>query len=235
MTGSNSAWEAPVAVSLSEKLKDILERAILRGELEAGSKINAGRLAREMGVSVIPLREALRALAADGWVTLKPNIGAHVRERSLAEARDLHETRWFLESKIASLAAQRADPESLEGLKDLVIAGERAAEQGDTVAFAEINAAFHAAIASAAGNSVLAELHNRIALRVRFYFSRAVGQRIDKSAQEHSAIATAIIHRDTELAARLARDHASATQAALESVFSDASAGAEPEPARPQR
>jgi len=222
----SAAWEAPVAVSLSEKLKDILERAILRGELEAGAKINAGRLAREMGVSVIPLREALRALDADGWVTLRPNIGAHVRERSLAEARDLHETRRFLESQIASLAAQRADPESIGELKRLVTAGDRAAEQGDTVAFAEVNADFHAAIASAAGNAVLAELHNRIALRVRFYFASAVGQRIDRSAQEHSAIATAIIRGDAELAARLAREHASATQAALESVFSDDTAAA---------
>ena len=202
MDGS-AAWEAPVAVSLSEKLKDILERAILRGELEAGAKINAGRLAREMGVSVIPLRE-----------------------RSLAEARDLHETRRFLESQIASLAAQRADPESIGELKRLVTAGDRGAEQGDTVVFAEVNADFHAAIASAAGNAVLAELHNRIALRVRFYFASAVGQRIDRSAQEHSAIATAIIRGDAELAARLAREHASATQAALESVFSDDTAAA---------
>lgn len=209
-----------LAGGLSEGLQDVLERAIVRGDLVPGSKINVGRLARQLGVSAIPVREALRALEAQGWVRFKPRYGAYVRERSRAEAVDLHEARQILEAEIAALAANRRNTESLAMLAKLVEEGDQAAERGDTGSFAVLNSAFHRAMASTADNVVLAELSDQISLRTQFYFASAVSQRFVESAREHRQIYLAVETGNGPLAARLAREHAAATKATLESTLS---------------
>lgn len=206
---------------LPEGLRQVLEQAIVSGEMEPGSKINVDRLARQLGVSAIPVREALRALAARGWVRFKPRFGAYVRERSWSEAADLHETREFLEAELTALAAQRRNAESLELLSKLVQEGDDATTRGDTATFAKVNASFHSAVASAAGNMVLAELHDQLTLRIQFYFASAVSQRFVESAKEHQRIYSAIESGDASQAASLAREHAAATRAALETTLSE--------------
>ena len=98
--------------------------------------------------------------------------------------------------------------------------GQAAAQAGQTGSFGQINTRFHAQIAAATGNAVLVELHNMLELRVEFYYSTAVSQRIEQSAAEHGEIFQAIRNRDSSAASHLAKEHARATRSALESVFS---------------
>lgn len=212
--------ELNFAGPLSEGLQRVLGQAIISGDLAPGSKINVGALARQLGVSAIPVREALHGLEAQGWVFFKPRYGAYVRERSRAEAVDLHEARQILEPEIAALAAQRRNAESLEMLAKLVEEGDKAADGGHTAGFAALNSAFHRTMASAAHNVVLAELNDQLALRTQFYFAAAVSQRFVESAREHRQIYLAVETGNGPLAAKLAREHAAATSVALQSTFS---------------
>lgn len=210
---------------ISERVQHVLERAIISGDLKPGAKINVGSLTRQLGISAIPVREALRGLEAQGWVFFRPRYGAYVRERSRKEAMDLHATRQILESEITALAATHHSGETLRTLYEMVEKGEVAANEGDSVEFAAVNAAFHKAMASAAGNMVLAELHDQIALRTQFYFVSAVSQRFVESAREHRQIYEAVEAGDHRLAATLAREHVAATRATVESTLSEESGG----------
>lgn len=212
-----------MGVPLPEGLQQVLEQAIVTGVLEPGSKINVGRIANQLGVSAIPVREALRALAARGWVRLKPRFGAYVCERSWPEAADLHEARQVLESEIAALAASRRSNQSLLLLSQLVEEGHVAVQRDDPALFAQVNASFHNALAAAADNRVLAELHGQLTLRIQFYFASAVSERFVESAREHERIFAAVEAGDGVNAASLARAHAAATRATLESALSDES------------
>lgn len=218
-SGAGGLPKMEVSAPLPERLQQILEQAIVTGDLEPGTKINVNKLVRELGVSAIPVREALRALSARGWVTIKPHFGAYVRERSWKEAADLHETREILESKMAALAAKRRTEESLIRLRQLVAEGNEAANRSDPAAFSLVNASFHHAIGEASQNIVLAELHDQLTFRIQFYFASAVSERFVDSAAEHEQIFLAIEAGDSRLAARLARLHAAATSAALETAL----------------
>src|SRR5665811_2455952 len=118
-------------LSLAENLHRVLEEAIVNGDLAPGSKLNVDRLARQLGVSIIPVRETLRALEAQGWVRFRPRYGAYVREYSRVEALDVHEARQVLEAEVASLAAKHRTAESLSELLVLVEKGESAARRGE--------------------------------------------------------------------------------------------------------
>jgi DNA-binding GntR family transcriptional regulator len=208
-------------LSLAENLHRVLEEAIVNGDLAPGSKLNVDRLARQLGVSIIPVRETLRALEAQGWVRFRPRYGAYVREYSRVEALDVHEARQVLEAEVASLAAKHRTAESLSELLVLVEKGESAARRGEPEEFLRINGDFHGAVASAAQNSVLAELSDHLALRVRFYFASAVSYRVTESAAEHRLIYEAIEGGDRRRAAQLARKHVAATRAKLVTIFSE--------------
>lgn len=207
--------------SLSENLHRVLEEAIVNGDLPPGSRLNVDRLARQLGVSIIPVRETLRALEAQGWVRFRPRYGAYVRAYSQVEALEVHEARQVLEAEVSSLAAKHRTPESLAKLLVLVENGESAAQRNEPEEFLRINSDFHGALASVAQNSVLAELSDLLALRVRFYFASAVSYRMVESATEHRRIYEAIEVGDRRRAATLARRHVAATRAKLATIFSE--------------
>lgn len=99
---------------LPEQAADELRAAILQGRLREGEHLHQMALARQLGVSSIPLREALRQLEAEGFVTLEPYHGAVVRAMTPEELHDLTETRLALEalalrSALPHLAAERVD------------------------------------------------------------------------------------------------------------------------------
>ena len=98
-------------------IRDKLRERILSGEFTPGDRLVEGRLSEEMGVSRIPVREALRALAAEGLVTIEPRRGASVSVLSDAVAYDMVEVRATLEGLNAKLAAQRRDAKTVERLQ----------------------------------------------------------------------------------------------------------------------
>ena len=100
---SIAATETPVTIT--ERLYRQLGKAIVEGEIQAGSKLSEPELALRYGVSRGPLREAIRRLEAVNLVELKPNVGARVVSLSLEQLLDVYLVREALEGMAARLAA----------------------------------------------------------------------------------------------------------------------------------
>ncbi len=153
----------------------LVREQILRGDLEPGAVIQQGSLARELGISTTPLREAMRRLMSDGLVELDAHRDARVSALNAEEARDLVEVRRSLDPLAAGLAAERRTRGDLETIRST--AAELAPLRSDPKA-EELGShrRFHHAIYSASHNDLLvqtldglwdkADRYRRLALKV---------------------------------------------------------------------
>lgn len=183
----------------------VVREQIVDGTRPPGSRLVERDLAAELGVSRIPVRDALRTLVAEGLVTPRPRSWAVVREFTDADVEHLQEVREATDPLHFRLAALRRTPDQLA---DLTAAWEREAEaarRGDAPAARRAAADFHEAAVRAAGNPVLAELHAVTASRVRWLLAQHAD--LVAVADEHRALLEAVRDGDAEGAARLAREH----------------------------
>ncbi|HET9257695.1 MAG TPA: GntR family transcriptional regulator [Pseudonocardiaceae bacterium] len=198
-----------MSASVADMVRAEIEEAILSGRLPAGGRVNADDHARRMGVSHIPVREALRALQADGWIVQRRNQGAFVRDRDPRDLADLFEARLHLEGDIAVLAAHRRTAAQLDELDRIL---DRQASVGDPGERARINAEFHVCLAACSQNAVLTGYLRDLSKRVRFYFLPTAAMRRADSLAEHRAIVDALRRRDGETAQSLVRAHVADTR-----------------------
>jgi len=105
---------------LTQLVVDALREKILSGAIAPGERLVEGRLSEEFSVSRMPVREALRQLAACGLVTIEPRRGASVTQFERGQLRELVEVRATLEALNAKLAAQRHDPAQIADLEALL-------------------------------------------------------------------------------------------------------------------
>jgi DNA-binding GntR family transcriptional regulator len=115
-------------------------------------------LALMLGVSRQPVREALQWLKNDGWVDLRPGLGAFVHTPTVEEADQLLAVRSLLETESARLAATRTTEEGVAHLRELCDRGHEALAADDVATMVELNAELHAAVMKMSGNDVLVEL-----------------------------------------------------------------------------
>ena len=186
--------------------KAIRER-ILDGELVPGERLVEARLADELGVSRVPVREALRVLAADGVVTIEPRRGASVTTYSAEHVQELVEVRATLEALNAKLAARRHAPELIAKLELIVSQGAAIAEGADPKQLQADNVDFHEALAGMAANSVLRDMVRSLRERTAPIFAPHGRKRARENWEEHAAIVRAVIAGDAELAGLLAARH----------------------------
>lgn len=202
---------AAVLVTKSELAYDRVREKILSGEFAPGSVLNQAVLAKAIGVSTTPLREALRRLKAEGLVELDAHRDARVTELKAEEARDLFEVRRSLDPLAASLAAQRRTRADIAEIRAAVVGLEPF--HGDPE-YAHLlhHRRFHAAIYRASHNDLLidtldglwdkADRYRRLALEVE----RGQDER-DRKAAEHRMLVDAVIAGDAETAAAVMREH----------------------------
>jgi DNA-binding GntR family transcriptional regulator len=193
--------------SLSKVAGDKIRGLILDGKLRPGERLVEDRLSTELGVSRVPVREALRGLAMEGLVRLEPNRGATVTEVTPELVADLVEVRTLLEALNARLAARRHDPKIVGLLQDTLRRGNEAAQSATTEELARLNAEFHERLAEASRNSVLSDIMRSLRERTGLAFSTNGRARAREDWQEHAAILAAVIDGDEEMAALLAARH----------------------------
>lgn len=210
-----SSGEKGPKATLATLLVDSIEEAILDGKLRAGERLNADVFAEHYGISRVPVREALRALEAHGWVVTRPRQGYFVRPKSEEEMQDLFETRLVLEPAAAALAAERRTAAQMQELRDIVVRSQGEMRVRNGAALARSNQDFHRLMALATGNSVLVSMLEPLGKRVRFYTVTADSRRAT-SVEEHAALLEAIGQRDAGRAATLARQHITNTRKAPE-------------------
>ena len=202
-------------VPLRQSVYDALIDLIVGGELPPGQHMVETDLARQLGVSRQPIREALHRMEAEGWVDLRPSQGAFVHVPTDSEVDELLDVRALLEAETARLAAAGETSQARLGrLREICREGQAAAEAGDFAGAVAVNNAFHAEIAAVGGNAVLAELADVVGRRVQWYYRMVAPARGHGSWAEHAEMIEAIEAGDPERAQALARKHTERTRQA---------------------
>lgn len=199
-----------------DRVRDTLVEAVLAGTLPPGTHLNAEALAKQLGVSHIPVREALRSLGADGWIDYRPHLGAYVRERTEHELADLFEARLELEGRTTALAAERRTADQLTALDEIL---DRQSLTSDPLELARLNAEFHIAVAACSQNELMCGFVRALSMRARFYFSAVAPGRREESLRDHRAIVEALRRRDSAEAERIGRTHVANTRRDLSRTF----------------
>ena len=206
-----------VAPALYAQVAERLRLRIYAHELLPGTWIDEQALAGEYGISRTPMREALKVLAAEGLVELRPRRGCYVTELSERDLDDMFPVIAMLEGRAAYEAAQKADAADLSQLRALHERLEQHAAAANTDAFFETNQEFHATIQRLAGNRWLSQLidETRKLLKLTRRDSLRLDGRLKQSLLEHRAILKAVLARDASGAAGLMQAHLLSGRAAL--------------------
>src|SRR5579872_4409960 len=154
------------AETLCSLVAEELERMIIRGELQAGDRINESALAQMLSISRGPIREACRSLEKSSLVRVVANRGVFVREMSVAQAAEIYDVRAHLFGLAGRMAATRATDRDIAGLLAMVQEMERAK---DIDAYYPLNVAFHARLVELSGNSRLAELYKTLSKELHLF------------------------------------------------------------------
>ncbi|MFF8818560.1 GntR family transcriptional regulator [Leucobacter sp. NPDC015123] len=187
------------------ELVSILRDRILHGELAPGQRLVERTLASELGVSRIPVRDALNILRGEGFVSALPNRGMTVAALSPQDVEELFEVRESLEVLAVRRATERATPDEIDRLGESIAASEVAWERADTAAVGQCNQEFHDLLWKMAHNSLLSSLMEPLEGRMHWLLRQNDDPR--RLQAEHVAILAAIRSGDAELAARAALDH----------------------------
>ncbi|MCC2323039.1 GntR family transcriptional regulator [Cellulomonas xiejunii] len=197
--------DGAVDTSLAARIYDTVRARIILGDFPQGSRLPEQRLADELQVSRIPLREALSRLAADGLVVTTHRRSAVVSSWAPGTVHDLFDARLALETSAAGLAARR-----LNGVAELQRSLERSIDEmraGDELGIAEANVRFHQALVAAAGNQLMDGLMRRISARMSWLFFLTAHRDHDVACSEHSAIVGAVRLGNVRLAETLTYAH----------------------------
>jgi DNA-binding GntR family transcriptional regulator len=197
---------------LREAVYDALTEMIISRELQPGTHLVESELATQLGVSRQPVREALQRLQTEGWVDLRPALGAFVHVPTDAEADQLLAVRTLLEAESARLAAQNATPEQVDQLWDVQRSGEVALAADDQEGLVTANAALHANVVAMSGNCVLADLIASVDRRVRWYYLPIARTRGKDAWDEHAELIDAIARHDASRAGDLMQRHTERTR-----------------------
>jgi len=206
--------------ALYEEVAEWLRQRIFNRDLPPGTWIDELRIAKELGISRTPLREAIKVLAAEGLVTMKVRRGAYVTEVSPQDLRDVYEVLALLEADAAESACWRATDTELAELERMHQELEAAADPrtGSRERFFELNEAFHLRILDLGHNRWRKQLviDLRKVMKLNRHGSLSKEGRIAESLAEHRAILDALQRRDAAAAAQAVRVHfANGLQAAV--------------------
>ena len=194
---------------LPERIASTLRQAIVGSVLAPGARLEEQGLAKRLGVSRVPLREAFRVLAGEGLVVIQPNRGTVVSQRSEGELRELFAVRSMFESEAARLLARSRPQAVLDALDAMIGDMKRAVRGRRHDEYARIAAQFHDLMVAECGNHLIGQLYDRIRTNLRRYQLMMVDLPGSpaKSICEHETILSAIRAGKAAAAARAAAMH----------------------------
>ena len=194
------------AETLSSLVAEELERMIIRGELQAGDRINESALAQVFSISRGPIREACRSLEKSNLVRVVTNRGVFVREMSAAQAAEIYDVRAHLFGLAGRLAASRVSFRDVVELRAMVA---EMHEAKDIDTYYPLNVAFHARLVELSGNKRVAELYSALSKELHLFRRRGLvqGDSMVLSNQEHMRIIEALRDHSCDLSERTMTDH----------------------------
>ncbi len=196
------------------ELYQALKQAILTLDLCPGEDIDEVELSEKYGLSRTPLREVLRQMGGEGYLSLRRNRGARVSEMTHTGMREFFLAAPMIYGAIMQLAAQNAQPKQIAELKDVQMGFRNALKTGNTKDRALLNNRFHEITGEMAHNTYLQPSFNRLLIdhaRIGMTFYRpnnsAMADNLSIAADQHDAIIESIEAGDKVAAAQLATEH----------------------------
>ena len=217
-----------------------LRQAITQGHLTPGQKLVYSDIAKEINVSVTPVREAMKTLEALGLVTIRPYRTAYVSCLTADEIQQIYALRKLLEGWATRLAAKRISQEELSYLRGILEARNREinvlhSSDDDTirsnciVSLQRLHDEFHMSLYVASGNKYINHLVGLLRGHLSTYFpviERYAINRVNEAQRQHFGILTACVQRNPELAEALMQEHLAQTvPVLLEHVKANSSQG----------
>jgi DNA-binding GntR family transcriptional regulator len=214
----NAGRIAPLA--LYQEVAERLRQRIFAHELPPGTWVDEQALAADYGISRTPLREALKVLAAEGLVTLKPRRGCYVTEISERDLDEIFTVLSLLEGQCAADTTHKATEEDLARLRSIHDDLERAAADKDIDGFFEANQTFHQEVQLIADNRWLTQTITdlRKVIKLSRHHSLFSEGRLEQSLAEHRLILEALGRRDAASIERAMRDHILSGRKALAKI-----------------
>jgi DNA-binding GntR family transcriptional regulator len=201
---------------LAGQVVEMLREQILTGVLPSGSRLNEVEIARDLGISRSPLREAIGQLVSDGLLVHVPNKGAAVLTAGPEDVAALFELRSALECRAARLAALRRQPKEVARLRKVCVRSRTARETGRKLPY-NLDLDFHRLLMEAAHSPRIAEQVWLVQQQVIVLRSGLVSRpaHTEASLSDHEAMAEAVADGDAELAASLMEAHLSLVETEL--------------------
>jgi len=212
MESTKALKQIPKAALLPEAVYQQLKTAILTGVFRPGQTLRQEDVAKQLGVSRGPLREALPKLEAEGMIISMPHRGCAVTSLAPSEIAEIFELRAMMESSLAKAAARQQDPETTQRLRELSARMRTLAVskvEGDRLRWFELNYEFHSMLLAVAGRRhhqrflemvrALAEPYIRMEISLTGYLMEA--------QLEHESLIEAFSVGDCEKLERLTREH----------------------------
>ncbi|HEY3148002.1 MAG TPA: GntR family transcriptional regulator [Dongiaceae bacterium] len=196
----------PVRRTIADQVAELIRQRILTGQLKSGQPIRQEHLAAELGVSRIPLREALKQLAAEGFVAITSHKGAVVAELSIQEIEELFEIRLKLETWLLQLAIPAMTDHDLAALEKNMDEQRRP----DILPhWGDVNWRFHEIMYLPAARPITLKLLKNIHDKIDRYLRLEVTMRsgFDRGLREHDGLIACCRSRDVPAAVTLMERH----------------------------
>ncbi|MDJ0951785.1 MAG: GntR family transcriptional regulator [Alphaproteobacteria bacterium] len=207
--------------TLQDSVADRLRAMITEGQLQPGQRIPEQAICDTLGISRTPLREALRALSAEGLVELEPNKGARVVTLSETDVDEAFEVMAALEALAGRLACEQISDAELADIRASHHEMLAHFHRGDLQRYFKTNQHIHQAILAAARNQTLVQMYASLSARIRLsrYHTTLSAAQWRQAVDEHEEILAALEERDGERLTRLLAQHLLHKKAVVKAHF----------------
>lgn len=205
------------SADLVEQIYELLRSDIVSARIPQGHKLDETEIARKLGVSRNPVREAIRRLEGTGILVDRPRRGRFVRIIDRNDVEDIFGFRLCMESYYATIAASKATKEDAKELHELLRRLYESAARNDDEGYIEADVALHRGICEISGSIRALRAFDTVSTEVQMII-KLLGlqsKALDDAARLHEPIIDAICARDGNLASKLLAEHIISTKEEL--------------------
>jgi DNA-binding GntR family transcriptional regulator len=203
--------------NLANGIASLLRQSIMTGERPPGTRLIEVELARQLGVSRGPIREAMRILETEGLLENNPGRGTSVTQFSEKDIREVYTLRCVLEQEAIRRAAIHGNEEDLEKLQKTLDALFEAAQEGNPSKVTELDFQFHTEIWEMADHQLLVQVLQSLTTQIRMFLAVQTHLYVDlaEGISDHQKLLNALKNNDGETGARIMKDHLQIAEAVI--------------------
>lgn len=216
----------PRVPNLTDLAYQSLKQHMLDGSLVEGARLTEDQLAKQLGISKSPVREALNRLEAEGLILIQPRRGAYVRQFTLEETRNLFDLRVLVE--VYSVEIAKVTPTLLQDMADSIDRTQKFLEAGNKLAHVEEDIRFHSMIAASSGNQEFYAIFESVQHKTILSRSKTYHLSPSSAPVNHQKIYEALKNGDRAEAKRIMSDHISVLRDSLLAFIQESGEGAMP-------